>query len=256
MMQKMKRIECRMLGFRRNHSLEFYGNATRLVITPMTAKCQLALVSAMRYCVPTVCLGNSGWGKASLVQDMSVLLGNVYVSCTLSHATTVVELKSLLCGICSLGAWGVFEALCVASKGVLAIIAETIGTLQNAATAGLAAANVNGTLCALTYGWGIHFTASPMKMRNIGMSPSLRSLLRLVQFQVPDEQMILQALLISFGYMNPSRLSRLLAALLRKARLVFLKLDAIFSLRLLKKYCTIYSVIQGLRILRWTKKKF
>ena len=78
-----------------------------------------------------------------------------------------------------------FETLCVASKGVLAIIAETIGTLQNAATAGLAAANVNGTLCALTYGWGIHFTASPMKMRNIGMSPSLRSLLRLVQFQVP-----------------------------------------------------------------------
>ena len=42
-----------------------------------------------------------------------------------------------------------FETLCVASK-VLAIIAETIGTLQNAATAGLAAANVNGTLCALT----------------------------------------------------------------------------------------------------------
>ena len=72
-------------------------------------------------------------------------------------------------------------------------------------------------------------------MRNIGMSPSLRSLLRLVQFQVPEEQMILQALLISFGYMNPSHLSRLLAAFLRKARLVFLKLDSIFSLRLLKK---------------------
>ena len=128
-----------------------------------------------------------------------------------------------------------FETLCVASKGVLAIIAETIGTLQNAATAGLAAANVNGTLCALTYGWGIHFTASPMKMRDIGMSPSLRSLLRLVQFQVPEEQMILQALLISFGYMNPPRLSRLLAAFLRKARLLFLELDSIFSLRLLKK---------------------
>ena len=105
MMQKMKRIECRMLGFRRNHSLEFYGNTTRLVITPITAKCQLALVSTMRYCVPTVCLGKSA-GESVFSSRYVGLLGNVYISCTISHATTVLELKSLLCGICSLGAWG------------------------------------------------------------------------------------------------------------------------------------------------------
>ena len=155
-------------GFRRNHSLEFYGNTTRLVITPITAKCQLKIVSQCDIVFQQSALENQV--KASLVQDMSSLLGNVYISCTLSHATTVLELKSLLCGICSLGAWGCLKRFASLRKGVLAIIAETIGTLQNAATAGLAAANVNGTLCALSYGWGIHFTASPIKMRNIGMS--------------------------------------------------------------------------------------
>ena len=79
-----------------NHSLEYYGVASRLVITPKTQKCQMALFTAMRYCVPTVCVGDRGWGKEALVKDMSYLLGNVYLSYTLSNATSMKDLKSLL----------------------------------------------------------------------------------------------------------------------------------------------------------------
>ena len=235
MMLKKKRIECRMLGFRRNHSLEYYGVASRLVITPKTQKCQMALFTAMRYCVPTVCVGDRGWGKEALVKDMSYLLGNVYLSYTLSNATSMKDLKSLLCGICSLGAWGCLRHFSSVRKGVLALMAETIGILHNAASAGLAATNINGTVCSLTYGWGIHFTASPAKMRDIGMSPSLRSLLRLVQFNLPEEQIVLHALFLANDFQNPKRLSRLVHAFLTYARLSFFNLKAFFGLKIIKR---------------------
>eukprot|EP00505_MAST-04D_sp_SCG-Rhode-Island_P005109 Stramenopile-MAST_4_protein_5109 len=234
MMERGLRVECRMLGFRRHHSLEYYGICSRIVITPLCERYQRCMFAAMRYCVSAVSLGEAGWGKTESVKDTAFLIGTMFLTYKLSSATTMNDLRSILSATCANGAWCSIDNFCSVGKGILALLAETIGPLQKEAVSGAGTANLAGRICKLSFGWGLSFSLTPRLIRDIGIPPSLRTLLRITQFHAPNSQYIMEILLVSCGFIDANGLSAKVMKFLTKATLAFPSRKDIFGLRQFK----------------------
>jgi type IV secretory pathway ATPase VirB11/archaellum biosynthesis ATPase len=231
MMEKGRRIECRMLGFRRHFSLEYYGIFSRVVVTPLTERCQRAMMTSMRYCVCAMSVGEDGWGKTEIAKDMATLLGTLFLTFKLSNATTMENLRSILASVCANAAWCSIDNFCYVQKGVLALLAEAIGPLQRAALAGASSVNIEGVSSKLKFGWGVHFTSSPQPLRDIGIPPSLRTLLRITKFQAPARSVVLNSLLVANGHSNAQKLAEKVTLFLTRAQLEFPGRKECFGLR-------------------------
>ena len=234
MMERGLRVECRMLGFRRHHSLEYYGICSRIVVTPLCERYQRCMFAAMRYCVSAVSLGEAGWGKTESVKDTAFLIGTMFLTYKLSSATTMNDLRSILSATCANGAWCSIDNFCSVGKGILALLAETIGPLQKEAVSGAGTANLAGRICKLSFGWGLSFSLTPRLIRDIGIPPSLRTLLRITQFHAPNSQYIMEILLVSCGFIDANGLSAKVMKFLTKATLAFPSRKDIFGLRQFK----------------------
>ena len=112
-----------------DYGFEFLGIQDRIVATPQTDRCFVALACAVGAGIGSTVTGPSGTGKSALIKDLGKTTGRfVFVF----HGTALFEssmLDNILKGLASSGAWGCLEQFTNLELRVLSVCAQQITTL-------------------------------------------------------------------------------------------------------------------------------
>ncbi|KAJ8024411.1 Dynein heavy chain domain-containing protein 1 [Holothuria leucospilota] len=114
------------------YDYEYLGPALRLVSTPLTERCHLALTNAMKGFECGTVLGQSSSGKTESVKDLSQAMGRnlLIVECT--GINNVRTLNSLLCGMIQTGSWGLLENPQSMGQGLMSVLAQQLQHIVHA----------------------------------------------------------------------------------------------------------------------------
>ena len=115
-----------------DYGFEYLGIQDRIVATPESDRCFVALVCALGTGHGTSVNGPSGSGKTEIIRELGKAAGRFVF---IFHGTCLVEsaiIDKLLKGIASCGAWGCLEQFTALDCHVLSVCAQQITTLFSA----------------------------------------------------------------------------------------------------------------------------
>ena len=118
------------------YGYEYVGAAPRLIVTPLTDRCRLALTAAFAAHAGAALAGASGTGKSCAPRDLATVLGLPYLA--YSCAAPGFDHRAVaraLGGVCPLGAWLCLEDADALAPAELSVVLEQLGAVQRAARA-------------------------------------------------------------------------------------------------------------------------
>ena len=102
-------VSVQMMSTSVSYSYEYYGNLPRLVVTPLTERCQRTILTALNMDLGTCLQGVSDTGKTETVKDLSAAVAKRCFVFNCSDGVNCSTFGLFLKGIVQLGAWSCFE---------------------------------------------------------------------------------------------------------------------------------------------------
>nr|CCC91421.1 putative dynein heavy chain, cytosolic [Trypanosoma congolense IL3000] len=201
-------LYCRMADASLVHGFEYLGWYRRLVQTPLTDRCYLAMTQALHNRLGGSPVGPAGTGKTETVKSLGAQLGRHVVVFNCADAFDYNAIGRILLGLCQVGAWGCFDEFNRLEERVLSAVAQQIRTIQGALRDSSCSITIAQQTVPLKKNVALFVTMNPDFADRSQLPGNLKHLFRTVTMVSPDRETIVEVMLFAQGFRTAEALSR------------------------------------------------
>mmetsp|Transcript_18885 Transcript_18885/g.22437 ORF Transcript_18885/g.22437 Transcript_18885/m.22437 type:complete len:4042 (-) Transcript_18885:161-12286(-) len=199
----VKQTNCQL-----QYSYEYQGNNGRLVVTPLTDRCVLTLVTAMFLFRGGNPLGPAGTGKTETVKDLGKNLSKYVVVMNCSDGMDYKSVGRIFSGLVQSGAWGCFDEFNRIKIEVISVVAMQVLSIVKALAAGVKSFDFMGQSISCNKNTGLFITMNPGYAGRTDLPDNLKALMRPVAMMTPDLALIAEVMLAAEGFREAKDLAK------------------------------------------------
>lgn len=184
------------------------GNCQRLVVTPLTERCQRSLLIALQYNYGGAPEGPFGTGKTETTKDLGRQFAKMSFVLNSSASYEYNGVVRFFKGLATSGAWVVFDEFNRMDPNVLSLISQVIITIQNAIRTQSPHVIFDTDKMDMKPDCAVFITLNPGYAGRAELPINLKALFRPISMVVPDSIFITEILLLSAGFLGASQLAR------------------------------------------------
>jgi len=233
-------VDFEVFNYAKRYGFEYLGNCPRLVITPLTERCQRSLIVALQYHYGGAPEGPFGTGKTETTKDLSRQLAKI---CFVMNCSATFEYQGVcrfFKGLAASGAWVCFDEFNRMEPMILSMISQIVINIQAALKRGSSELWLDESAVQLKRDAAVFITLNPGYAGRSELPLNLKALFRPISMVVPDSRQISEILLYSSGFIGAEQLAKKIVSIQSLANDIMKKtqIQHDFGLRSIKAIIT------------------